>query len=63
MFELAMLATVVSFLLDLNPLIEGVADGFDLLFDFVVELFPIIILLGIVGILFIAFRFTQRGKG
>ena len=51
------------YLLDLNPLIEGVADGFDLLFDFVVELFPIIILLGIVGILFIAFRFTGKQRG
>ena len=51
------------YLLDLNPLIEGVADGFDLLFDFVVELFPIIILLGIIGILFLAFRFGGKGRG
>jgi ABC-type amino acid transport system permease subunit len=51
------------YLLDLNPLIEGVANGFDLLFDFVVELFPIIILLGIIGILFLAFRFGGKGRG
>jgi hypothetical protein len=63
MFQIWLASIVSYFALDLNPLIEGVADGFDLLFDFVVELFPIIILLGIVGILFIAFRFTQRGNG
>jgi len=62
MFQLALASMLAYFALDLNPLIEGVADGFDLLFDFVVELFPIIILLGIVGILFIAFRFSQRGR-
>lgn len=60
MFQLWLASVVSYFALDLNPLIEGVADGFDLLFDFVVELFPIIILLGIIGILFIAFRFTKK---
>ncbi len=44
------------FALDLTPLIDGISAGFDLLFDFVIELLPIIILLGIVGIIIVAFK-------